>query len=169
MSQDFAPGLNNEERNGLYFSLLPNELIKLLDYFYYFPIKIDVLSVAGYDGSIYYIDAIFYRYYVHRNAINNDLFNMGFHMPKFLNFLLDSINEIYPEDRKHSHIHVKKELNQINITLNTMSETIQIVYDNYEKNVLIKKLQKIHSDIEKYKRIGLSHVELNVKIQEYPY
>lgn len=166
----YAPGLNQEDKHGTYFSVLPNELLKLLNLYYYYPIKITIYS-SIIDTDEYFLEVNVERYY---NGKKRDVTDFSFHLKEFILFLMDAPEgKSYPEhnshDESYSGMSIEKFKNHITIMSYSMIGNIELVYDAYETSVLIEKLQKIRSNIGIYMHLNLSSLEIKTKLQKYSY
>lgn len=174
METKHAPGLNGEEKEGTYLSLLPNDLIKLLDFFYYFPLKIKVNSVSTYeDEPELFVDIFIIRSFY--SGKNRDSVQTGIRLYEFIEFLSNPIlSKIYPELNFENDSYGNMDYVQIlilkdglEIYISTALSTITIVYDDYETKMLLKKLKAIQTDANKYQI--MSRDELIKKLEKYAY
>lgn len=174
MEKQYAPGLNDDEKDGTYFSLLPNDLVKLLDFFYHFPLKIKINNILTYeDEPELFMDIFITRSFY--SGKNRDSVQTGTRFYEFIEFLSNPVlNKIYPELNFENDsydttqlVKIRTLFDGIEMYISTMSSVMTITYDEYETKMLLKKLKAIGNDINKH-RLKMSFDELK-EIMKYTY
>ena len=175
--ENFAPGLNQEDKLGTYFSLLPNELIRLIDIYYYHPLKIYVTSFPDIDPNEprptdYFLSCLMVGYC---NGKINERISISFEISELLAILLDPIKDKYYPTADYldisltNMVQVHTLVNQTSLSVSTVISYIEILYDAYKTKKLIEKLETIKADIEKYLNRNLSAQEIDTLLEKYAY
>ena len=176
MSNIHAPGLNREDKRGTYFSILPSELIIMLDYYYYFPIKIKILSVSKGQNGVgdYNVTTEIMRYC---NGELRDTIYMDFSINDVIEFISNGKEgQIYPtfdpewsQEIYMQFAKIRILPNQIEIYMNTMYDTIKVMYNEYDTKIFLQKLKLIQNQINEYILLGLRRSEIKNRLVKYSY
>jgi len=157
MSYEFIPGLDAVP--GTYFSSLPKELIVLLSYYYFFPIRIKILA-----GSVF-----------ERKFLITIIGNFGETIPKYIksDLHLNDVLETITNKDKLTYDNGDITINSLNDVL-TFSMAIGFTHmtvklDTKETEALKIKLQYILAEIEGYIKQGLSETIIYNRVTKYYY
>lgn len=158
---EYAPGLYFEDKIDTYFSLLPVELLKLLTYYYYFPIQIHFHNYKLNDGIV----TLLVSRVAGPRTLESININVGL---KDLIFFFQAPATIVSVYKPHNTKLILYD-NILTIMLISGNDNTIIYYDKYETKYFLQKLEFLQSQLGKYLNLGLSEREVNIKISKYTY
>lgn len=153
-----GPGLGSEDKRGNYFSLLPIELLYIVNDLYYYPVKISITSFS--QGG--FIELLIERMSGEREI---DTISMTLQLSK----LLESLRK--GGRYKAGQFEIWLEGQEIKFICSNSADMIHITiqYDRYETKVFFNKLHRIQHEIKGYRSLGLSTLDIEEKIMRYIY
>ena len=144
-----------ESRTGTYFSLLPNELIDLIYYYYVFPIQLVI------NNRIFTRDTLQLIISRKNGPQSLDEITAYMNVTEFLNEL--NTTGAYRDEEVLASINH----NKLTIKMTVLPWVLSIIYNQYETEVFLRKLRFILTQIEEYIRQGLSDTVIISKIRYY--
>ena len=155
----YAPNLYSEDRVGTYFSLLPDELLKLISYYYFYPVSIHV-STHDLQTSKSLISI-----YRQSGPKNYESISMKVNLSLFLNSL-EQTNSYKPKNMAILLFANTLSISSINYPY---PNRIDVNFDEYETTILLQKLHFINDQLRKYINLGLNETAINTRLTRYVY
>jgi hypothetical protein len=151
-----GPGLGSEDKRGRYFSLLPIELLYIIQDYYYYPVKITITDFNENTSMETLIERI-------KGEQDIDSINTKLNLNEMLNSL-----------RRGGRHYVGKlgislEGPEVDFVYSGSDVHIKIQYNEYETKVLFDKLKLIQHEIRSYRNAGLSASDIEAKLTRYVY
>lgn len=153
-----APGLDSRGRRGTYFSLLPLELLELLNIRYYYPIKIGIINFHA-DMSM---ELVIER---KRGSEIMDTITTELVLSALLTKKKSSSQITY----KEKDISISIVENVVVFYMDKGRTRFTIQYNEYESEVFFEKLMFIQAEIDKYRQRRLPASSIAMKLSEHSY
>lgn len=153
-----AAGLDSRERRGTYFSLLPIELLEILNIHYYYPIKIGIINYHA-DMSMELI--------VERKRGNEIIDTITTELMS--SALLAKKKSASQATYKGKDIDVSIVEDVVLFYIDKGNTRFTILYNEYETKVFFEKLSFIQAEIDKYRQRRLPASSIAIKLFEHSY